>query len=201
MDARRLTAALIAATVLVSVGTQYAVVMAALPQFADPLVRLSELLRYFTILTNLLVGGLMLAVALGWHPTADWRATAFVSITLVGAVFHVLLVTETPLQGAEWWTDFGYHTVVPIAYALWWLAWGSVGVRLNRLPLWLLWPLVYCAYALLRGQIDGRYPYFFLNINQLGVVAVLGWIAVMIAAVSATGVAGVAAARLLGRLR
>lgn len=201
MDARRLTAGLIAATVLVSVGVQYAVVMAALPQFADPLVRLSELLRYFTILTNLLVGALMLAVALGWQPPADWRATGFVSIVLVGIVFHLLLVPEVPLQGVEWWTDFGYHTVVPLAYALWWLVWGSAGTRLSRLPVWLIWPLAYCVYALLRGQIDGRYPYFFLDLGRLGPAAVLGWIGVMIAGVAATGVIGWALSRLTGRLR
>ena len=42
--------------------------------------------------------------------------------------------------------------------------------RLARsdLPHWLIWPCLYCLYALTRGQISGRYPYPFLDVAALG---------------------------------
>jgi hypothetical protein len=41
-------------------------------------------------------------------------------------------------------------------------------------PLWLSYPLVgrYCGYALMRGEIDGIYPYPFLDVAAEGMISV-----------------------------
>ena len=38
---------------------------------------------------------------------------------------------------------------------------------------WLAWPVGYFAYALLRGQASGFYPYYFIDVGQLGIARVL----------------------------
>jgi hypothetical protein len=38
---------------------------------------------------------------------------------------------------------------------------------------WLLFPAVYFVYAILRGKLEGVYPYPFIDVNQLGFQKVL----------------------------
>ena len=39
------------------------------------------------------------------------------------------------------------------------------------------YPTVYSIYAIGRGMVDGTYPYFFLNISELGFGGVAIWVA------------------------
>jgi len=41
-------------------------------------------------------------------------------------------------------------------------------LRLWHLPLWLIYPLVYFVYALLRGHLLGAYAYPFIDVAMLG---------------------------------
>ena len=52
---------------------------------------------------------------------------------------------------------------------LWWAGFAPK-TPLSRLsPIrWILWPVWYAVYAVLRGMMDGQYPYFFLNLDELG---------------------------------
>jgi hypothetical protein len=130
--------------------------------------RIWDLARYFTILTNALVAVAMLQEATGRPPQPDLHLTGVINITMVCLIYQTLLAPPEPFQGLNWWTDFGLHLFVPVATLLWWLAYGPRDQPLRRLPLWLIWPVAYCLYALIRGALTGRYPYFFLDVARFG---------------------------------
>ena len=137
--------------------------------FAPVVDKLWTLAGYFTILTNLLVAAAMFAVARGWKISGAVAAGLVMSIALVGLVYHLLLARLWNPQGAAWWADQGLHTAVPLAVILWWAAFAPKDVGFGDLPKWLIWPAVYCAYALGRGYATGFWAYPFLNGDVLGV--------------------------------
>ena len=197
----RALAALIALIAFAAVLVQFFVVNAARPEMADLGHRAWSMLRYFTILTNILAGATFAAIALGRAPSARFVASVVLSISMVGIVYHTLLAPETPLPGWEYWTDLGYHTLVPSGSVLWWTLWGDKRVRLADLPWWLSWPLGYCVWALIRGQVEGRYPYFFFDLDRFGAGVVAGYIAGLVVAFALMGLVLLVIARLSGAPR
>jgi hypothetical protein len=169
----RLTAALIALIAL----------LAMIPPLANSAAEHGGLLmgmwllaRYFTILTNLLVGIAFARIALNGREAVPpvLLGGAMLAIMLVGAVFNLLL---GHLPYATMWDMLGdkaHHAIVPLAVPLWWLAFAPKGALSWRAPLrWTLYPLAYSAYILLRAWAEGagepgRYPYFFLDVDRLG---------------------------------
>jgi hypothetical protein len=125
--------------------------------------------RYFTVLTNLAVALIMTAVAIGRKVSPFVLGGLALAILLVGIVYMTLLRGLVELSGGALLADTLLHKVSPIAMTLWWLFFAP-RARLNRGDpvLWALYPLIYFAYALIRGQIDGRYPYPFMNVARLG---------------------------------
>ncbi|MEZ5750660.1 MAG: Pr6Pr family membrane protein [Paracoccaceae bacterium] len=196
----RLAAAFIALVAFASVGGQL-ILNAAKPEHAGFVAAAWHMAQYFTILTNLLVGVVFGAIALSRPPSGGVVAGTLLSIVMVGVVYHVLLAPATPHAGAQWWTDFGFHTVTPIASGLWWLVWGDRDLSLGQVPWWLVWPTGYCAYALVRGIVSGTYPYFFFDIGRFGVPFVAGYIVALVLAFALAGAVIWALARLLNRRR
>jgi hypothetical protein len=131
-------------------------------------VRVWDLLRYFTILTCGLVGVLMAREAMGRQVAGNWHAAATLSIVMVGIIFQILLAPPESTKGIAWWPDFAFHAAVPVLTAVWWALWAPKPLALAAPPYWLLWPVAYCFYALIRGAVEGGYPYFFLDIGQFG---------------------------------
>ncbi|WP_068299519.1 Pr6Pr family membrane protein [Pararhodobacter sp. CCB-MM2] len=174
-NARNLAGA-VALVAVASLATQY-VVSNARPGMGDPLTTLWSLARYFTILTNALVAIGFGAYAMGRRPSDRTMAGIVLAIGLVGVVYHLLLAPSSPLQGLDFWADLGLHTLVPLGAVGWWLGWGGKGLHLRDLPYWVVWPLAYCAYALIRGAVDGRYPYFFLDLGTHDVAFVATYVA------------------------
>ncbi|MGR3270098.1 hypothetical protein DU478_10665 [Thalassococcus profundi] len=131
--------------------------------------------RYFTILTNALTAATMTAVAAGWRVPAGWAAGLTLWMGIVALVYHGILSRD--LSGLRWWTDQGMHTAVPAAVGLWWWACAPKdGLRRLHAVWWLGWPALYLAYALVRGEIDGRHPYFFIDPPRIGWDMVALWI-------------------------
>jgi hypothetical protein len=59
--------------------------------------------------------------------------------------------------------------VTPILVPLFWLAFVRKGALTWRAPfLWMLYPLGYFLYALLRGTLEGRYAYPFMDVLAIG---------------------------------
>jgi hypothetical protein len=130
-----------------------------------------EMLRYFTIIANLLVAILFTAVALGSRRAASpfLLGGATLAILLVGIVYMLLLRGLLELSAGALVADILLHKVTPVVVPLWWLGFAPKGGLGARDPwLWALLPLAYFAYALARGAQDNRYPYPFMNVTQLG---------------------------------
>ena len=132
--------------------------------------------RYFTVLTNALAAATLTAVAAGWRVPSGWAAGLTLWMVIVALVYHGLLARD--FAGLRWWTDQGLHTAVPGALVLWWLAFApKTGLRAIHALWWLVWPGLYMVYALVRGEVDGRHPYFFIDPPLIGWGQVLLWIA------------------------
>ncbi|MBO6792028.1 MAG: Pr6Pr family membrane protein [Dinoroseobacter sp.] len=128
-----------------------------------------ELMRYFTILTNALVA-IFLAFHLLHEPQSASRlAGVTLAIGIVGVVYHLLLANLNDLVGIEILVDHALHTIVPLMMFLWWAGFAPKTPLSPLSPIrWILWPVWYAVYAVLRGMMDGQYPYFFLNLDELG---------------------------------
>ena len=163
------------------------------------LAELWALMRYFTILTNAFVAVIWAREALGSRVSGGVLAGMTLSIVMVGIVYHALLAPDEPLQGARFWTDLIFHTLSPVACLLWWFAFAPKTLRIQQVPYWLIWPMGYCAYALIRGQVTGDYPYFFFDIGRSGVGFVAGYIVALVVAFAIMGVILWAIARQLSR--
>ena len=127
------------------------------------------MLRYFTVITNLLVALLFTAAALRGRASPFALGGATMAIPLVGIVFALLLNGLLELSGGALLADFLLHKATPVLAVLWWLAFAPKGGLTRRNPfLWVLYPLGYFAYALVRAQLDGRYPYPFMDAERIG---------------------------------
>jgi hypothetical protein len=134
-----------------------------------------EMARYFTILTNLMaaVTFAMISRPIRDGVPAPWLAALTLAMVMVGAVYHLLLSHLVEFSGLGWWADHGLHTAAPVAVLLWWLAYAPKRRLVYAdLPMFILWPSVYVAYALGRGARDGQYPYPFLDRAELGAAEV-----------------------------
>jgi len=156
-------------------------------------------LSYFTILTNILVALVTTAVSRrGEGETFLTRPSTLsavaVYITIVGAIYALLLKALWEPTGLQLWVDLALHDAVPICYVLFWFAFVPKGTLGWVMPLrWLAYPLAYVVWCLVRGAVTGDYPYPFADagalgygqvaINTLGIFAgfcVLGFIVVAI---------------------
>jgi hypothetical protein len=57
---------------------------------------------------------------------------------------------------------------VPGLFTIYWFFLPKKALRWNLVFPWLLYPFVYLVIALIRGSIDGFYPYPFLNATEIG---------------------------------
>ena len=131
---------------------------------------------YFTIITNTLAA-IVLTYAADTRPSRcrafflqPWVASGIaVSIIVVGAAYSLLLRQLWQPEGLQWLANEVLHDVMPVLYALYWWFYVPKGVlRWSHVGLWILYPLVYFAYILLRGHLLGVYPYPFVDVEKLG---------------------------------
>jgi hypothetical protein len=132
---------------------------------------LTVLLWYFTITTNLLVAVVFTGIAIGreWFARPSLLGATTLYILLVGVTYGLLLHGIQELSGGSAIANVLLHMVTPILVPLFWLIFTPKGKLNLRAPLlWAIYPLAYLFYALLRGEFTGRYPYPFLNVNEIG---------------------------------
>ncbi|MBF9030816.1 hypothetical protein HKCCE3408_10470 [Rhodobacterales bacterium HKCCE3408] len=157
--------------------------------------------RYFTILTTALVALTFGAISVGLsNPRTKWLAQITLSDLFLTAVYHLLLRGLRDLDGLGTLADRGFHIVVPVLVAIWWFVFApKTRLSLRHVPGLAWWPVLYTAYALTRGGLEGAFPYPFLD------PLAIGWQPVLINIVEFTGVyfmagcALVAYARLIER--
>jgi hypothetical protein len=95
-------------------------------------------------------------------------------ITVVGIVYNVILRFTWEPKGLQLVVDELLHTVIPVLFIVFWLRYDARrAIRWTNVFTWLLYPLLYCVYVLLRGSASGFYPYPFINVNELGLIQVM----------------------------
>jgi len=137
-------------------------------------------LSYFTILTNLLVALYFTLETFrattprppGQHPGTLTAITVY--ITVVGLGYQLLLRHVWDPTGLQLVVDELLHSVIPLLMiAYWYLYEHKQGIRYAQVVKWLVYPLLYLVYILLRGWASGFYPYPFVDVSSLGLARVL----------------------------
>lgn len=159
----------------------------------------SYLSQFFTILTNALVFAAALAVAFGAAIAPGVTKALTIAIVGVGIVYHAALAHLLDLSGMALLADHGVHTIVPAMTFIWWLFFlPKAPFQMSQIPSWVIWPLFYCGYILIRASFSGFYPYPFLNLPALGVAGLAQSIVVLCVAFIVIGLALTGLSRLVG---
>ncbi|MFL6158976.1 MAG: Pr6Pr family membrane protein [Marmoricola sp.] len=140
--------------------------------------RLVRFCSYLTVWGNVLVAGSALALACSRLPQSRLaralRLDAVVLIAVVGVVHFLFLRPLLDLHGSDWVADKLLHMVVPVLGVLGWLFFGPrARSAWADLPLFLVIPVGWLVYTLVRGEIVEWYPYPFIDVNEHGYGVVL----------------------------
>jgi hypothetical protein len=123
---------------------------------------------YFTIDSNLIAATVLLIGAARWRaepsPTFDLvRGAAVVYMSVTGIVF-TLLLSNTDVDTAIPWVNTVVHELMPIVIvADWLLEPPRARLTIRQGLLWLIFPVGWIAYTMIRGGLVGLYPYPFLD--------------------------------------
>ncbi|MER9581329.1 Pr6Pr family membrane protein [Mesorhizobium sp. M0276] len=135
---------------------------------------------FFTILTNigavLVYTSLLSPAGYAWLPAfagTRIRAGVAVSIALVFIIYAAVLAQLWQPQGLFLLCDVLLHYVTPLLFVLWWLTSGADGrTRWSDISWWVLYPVAYLIYALMRAPFAGEVPYPFLDVARNGPASV-----------------------------
>lgn len=161
------------------------------------------MLRFFTILTNLIAAVVFTGMALGQTAFRSQSLLGLMSLSIlfVGAVYVLLLRGLVELSGGAAIANVILHYIVPILATLFWLLFAPKGALKWGDPLqWAIYPLAYFAYALARGASDGKYPYPFMDIPKVGWTSALTTVAIILIAYLLVGMGFVWLGRWLDRI-
>ncbi|WP_085715770.1 Pr6Pr family membrane protein [Pseudomonas sp. B28(2017)] len=131
---------------------------------------------YFTVLSNTLVATVLTcemtsrgSAARRWFLQPWVSSGVAVSIAVVGLAYNVLLRHLWHPEGWQWLADELLHDIMPLLFlGYWWCCVPKGTLRLGHIALWVIYPLVYFAYSLLRGHLLAVYPYPFIDVEKLG---------------------------------
>jgi hypothetical protein len=103
------------------------------------------------------------------------RGANTLNMIVVGVVFSLLLAgLENTEFTAVPWDNTVLHYVIPVAVALDWLAdRPQVSIGFKQALVWVVFPIAYLVYSLIRGPIVDWYPYPFLDADEHGYASVL----------------------------
>ncbi|MCI3938335.1 Pr6Pr family membrane protein [Chryseobacterium aahli] len=136
----------------------------------------TNVISYFTILCNSLIAvSLSFSALLPKTKLGKFFSELSVKTAIALYIFIVFAVYNTVLRGI--WKPTGWqlfldnmlHVAIPILYILYWMFLVTKS-KLNWKNgfYWLIFPLIYLIYSLIRGSAVGWYPYPFLNVDKLG---------------------------------
>ncbi len=173
--------ALVAAVAAVALASQVIIVM------TTPGRSLLNLVSFFTIQSNALVLAGSAVIALGRASGRRWfvvlRLAGLVGITVTGLVYVTLLRGTADFTGYEWWVDKMLHYATPVLYVLGFVLFRPrIHFGAGDVGRFLLWPVLWVTYTLLRGGLakphslgfpsDSNYPYPFLDVDVHGYAGV-----------------------------
>ncbi|WP_025858642.1 Pr6Pr family membrane protein [Pseudomonas sp. CHM02] len=131
---------------------------------------------FFTVLTNTLAV-VVLSYALVQRESAAKRfflaptisSGIAASIVVVSLAYNLLLRHLWSPAGFQFIADELLHDVMPVLFLIYWWRYVPKGsLRLKHVGAWVIYPVAYFAYALLRGDLLGQYQYPFIDVSTLG---------------------------------
>jgi hypothetical protein len=162
-------------------GRIYAIILAVIAWFAIILQfchssNVFNTISFFTIQTNLLVAISMTVWAIfpdtilgRYFSRMSVQSAIMIYIIVVGLGYNIAI---RPYLGPETTAGFIYnnvlHVVTPIMFVIFWALYVKKGTLkwLNGF-IWLIYPLCYFVYTIVRGSITKWYPYPFSDLNKL----------------------------------
>lgn len=197
-SALSLVRGLLAVSVFTAVGVQFVAQLAAGHDAVN-------FFSFFTNLSNLFAAAIFILLVAGIPRPAGSRAmvrgAAIFNLIIVGLVFAVLLRNvESDIIP---WVNTLLHYVMPVYAVLdWCLDPPTTPLAYNRvIRTWLVFPMAFIAYTMIRGAIVHWYPYPFLNADTLGYRAVTLYCAVILIAGLAVAYVQMSAGNMLMRRR
>jgi hypothetical protein len=147
---------------------------------------LNYFFSFFTIIINFFL--CLFLLTYGLFPDSKFAVIlrkSFVSggmclyILVVGIIFYALLFKDVHVQGFEALATHILHAFMPGFYLyFWYFHLRDSTLKYSDGFRWLVVPVVYFVYLIIRGQLIGKYPYFFVNVDKFG------WMVVAIYAVA-----------------
>jgi hypothetical protein len=155
-----------------------------------------------TMLTNLLVAVSLSVVLIKPNSAAGNFFSKPIIVTgvalyilLVFFGFNIFLRHLHHLHGWKKLDSELLHVAVPALYFLYWILFASkTSLQWKHALLWLAGPVIYFIFILVRGAMDGFYPYPMVDVNELGysrvilfaagagiAIIILGWLLIAIA--------------------
>lgn len=139
-------------------------------------ITLLSFISYFTILTNILICLAFTTIALNSHVNGESfiskpssLAAITVNIIIVAIVYNAVLRPIWDPQGLQRVVDELLHVVIPVLTLFYWLKFvPKAGLKWSSAFSWLIYPLIYFFFILIRGELTGVYPYPFCNVGVLG---------------------------------
>ena len=137
---------------------------------------------YFTVESNILAvvvlagGAVLTGCPRGW-PYFRGAVTLYMAIT---GIVYALLLSDVDVQLSSRWVNTTLHEILPLVLLADWILlppWPRASYR--KALGWLVFPLAFVAYSLIRGPIVDWYPYPFLDPRPHGYLHVV-WMSVLI---------------------
>jgi len=135
---------------------------------------------FFTILTNILVAIYMSYQSIRTTPSKTRSnkegilSAITVYITIVGLVYQLILRQTWHPEGFQKIVDELLHSAIPLFVIFYWYQYeNKKNISFKSIPQWLIYPICYLVYILLRGSYANFYPYPFMNVLILGLQQVL----------------------------
>lgn len=102
------------------------------------------------------------------------RGANTLNMILVGIVFTLLLSGLRDIEFmAVHWDNIVLHYIMPIVVTLdWFIDIPKLRIAFKQTSPWIIFPIAYVVYSLIRGYFIGWYPYPFLNPNNHGYIGV-----------------------------
>lgn len=127
---------------------------------------------FFTILTNILAAMYFSGQYSGKQFTNQPGVLTAVTcyIFIVGIVYQIVLRQLWHPTGLQKLADELLHSVNPLLVILYWYNYEKKdGLHYRAIKNWLIYPVVYLLYILIRGNFSGFYPYPFADVKNIGI--------------------------------